>query len=84
MSGRRDHDGPDLLVGKEFDGSIGEDAKKSCRMPAKEAAYAVLAVDVAHSRHHAKPRASVFGELRIGGLEQDFDPVKRSNYSLGL
>ena len=48
-------------------------------MPAEEPSGAVFAVDVFHGCDHSKPAASVFCELGIGGLEEDFDTVEGGN-----
>lgn len=53
-------------------------------MAAEEPAHARFSVDVAHCGHDAEPGACVFGELRIGRLEEDFHPVKRADNSLSL
>lgn len=84
MSGARNEHGAKLLVGEEFDGRVGEYAEKRGRMAAEEPAHACLGVDVAHCGHDAEPRAGVFRELRVGGLEEDFHPVERAYDSLGL
>lgn len=41
-------DGADLLVGKEFDGSIREDAKEGGRVATEQPTNAVLLIDIAH------------------------------------
>lgn len=84
MSGGRYQHGAELLVGEEFDGSVREYAEERSRVAAEESAQAGLGVDVAHCRHDAEPGARVFGELRVGGLEEDFHPVQRADDSLGL
>lgn len=53
-------------------------------MPAKETAQAVLLVDVPHGGYDAEPRAGVFGELRVGGLEENFDAVEGADDRFGL
>ena len=53
-------------------------------MPAEEAADAVLTVDVAHGGHNTEPGTSVFGELRVGGLEEDLDAVQGTDHCFGL
>ena len=53
-------------------------------MAAEETTKAVLAVDVPHGRHDAEPCSGVFGKLRVGCLEEDFDAVQRADYGLGL
>ena len=45
----------DLLVGEEFDRCVGEDLEECCGMATKEAAHAVLSVDVTHGRDDAEP-----------------------------
>lgn len=80
----RDEEGTELLVGEEFDGGVGENAEQGCGMPPEEPAHAVGLVDVPHCGHNAEPGAGVFRELRVGGLEQDFDPVKRTDEGFGL
>lgn len=73
-----------LLVSEELDGGVREDFKEGGRVPAEEAASAVLQVDVPHGCHHAEPAASVFGELRGGGLKEDFHAVEGGNCCFGL
>jgi hypothetical protein len=68
-----------LLVGDEFDAGVGKDAEESCGMAAKETAEALVGVDVADRPYQAEPVAGVFGELGIGGLEEDLDPVEGSD-----
>lgn len=53
-------------------------------MAAKETTQTVLAVDVPHGGHDAEPCSRVFGKLRVGCLEEDFDAVERADYGLGL
>ena len=53
-------------------------------MPTEEPAQAVLAVDVAHGGHDAKPGAGVLGELGVGGLEEDLDAVEGADDGFGL
>ena len=65
-----------MLVGEKFDAGVGEDAKEGCRMSAKEAPQALLAVYVTHGSDNAKPRTRIFGELRVRGLEEDLDAIK--------
>lgn len=48
-------------------------------MPSEETAHAGLSVDVAHGGHDAEPGAGVLCELRVGGLEEDFDAVERTD-----
>ncbi len=73
-----------MLVRKEFDGGIGEDAQQGGRMPTKKPPYAVLPVDIAHGRHHAKPGAGILGELRVGCLEKNLDAVEGADDSFCL
>lgn len=84
MSGAWYQRGAELLIGKEFDGGVREYAEERGRVTAEEPAHARLGIDVAHGGHDAKPRARVFGKLRIGGLEEDFHPVERADDSLSL
>ena len=84
MSGARNQRGAELLVGEEFDGGVREYAEERGRVAAEEPTRARLGIDVAHCGHDAEPRARVFGELRVGGLEEDFHPVKRADNSLSL
>ena len=53
-------------------------------MPAEETTRAIFAVDVNHGGYDARPRARVFPELGIGGLEEDFDSVEGGNHGFGL
>ena len=76
VRGGGDEDGAELLVGEEFDGGVGEDAEEGRGMASKEPAEARLPVDVPHGSYDAEPRAGVFGELGVGGLEEDFDAVE--------
>lgn len=84
MGGAWDQHGAELLVGEKLDSGVGEYAEKRGRMTPKKAAHARLAVDVAHCRHNPEPGPGVFGELWVGGLEEDFDPVERADDGLGL
>ena len=68
-----------MLVGKEFDGGVGEDAEEGCGVAPEEAAHAGFTIDVAHRRYDAEPRTGVLGELGVGGLEEDFDSVERAD-----
>lgn len=65
-----------MLVGQEFDSSVGEDAEEGCGVAPEEAAHTRLPVDVTHGGHDAEPGAGVFCELRVRGLEEDFDAVE--------
>lgn len=84
MSGARDQYGAELLVGEKFDGGVGEYAEERGRVAAEEPAHARLGVDVAHCGHDPEPGARVFGELWVGGLEENFHPVERADNGLGL
>ena len=84
MGGAGDQHGAELLVGEELNGGVRKYAKKRGRMAAKKPAHARLGVDVTHRSHDPEPGACVFGELRVGGLEEDFHPVERADDSLGL
>ena len=84
VGGGRDEDGADLFVGEELGRRIGEDAQQRGRVATEESTQPVLAVDVPHGRHDAEPCSRVFGELRVGCLEEDFDAVERADYGLGL
>jgi hypothetical protein len=53
-------------------------------MAPEETSCAILSVDIFHRSDDAKPATSVFCELGVGGLEEDLDSVKRSNYCFGL
>lgn len=53
-------------------------------MPTEEPTHAVLAVDVAHGGHNAKPGTGIFSKLGVGGLEEDFDTVEGADDSFGL
>ena len=50
-------------------------------MPAKEAAHAASAIDVAGSGRDAAPGAGVLLELRVRGLKEDLDAVEGADYS---
>lgn len=65
-----------MFVGEEFDGGIGEDAEEGCGVAPEETAEAGLPVYVPHGGYDAEPGAGVFGELGVGGLEEDFDAVE--------
>lgn len=52
---RRNENSAELLVGEEFDGGVGKDAKEGCRMASEEAADAGLPVDVAHGGYDTEP-----------------------------
>jgi hypothetical protein len=78
------NDGANLLIGKEFDGSVRKDSKQGCGMPAEESSCAVFAVDVFHRGDDPKPAAGVFCELGIRGLEEDFDAVEGGDHCFGL
>ncbi len=84
VRGGGDADGAELLVGEEFDGGVGEDAQEGGGVAPKEPAQAGLPVDVPHGGHDAEPGAGVFGELRVGGLEEDFDAVEGADDGFGL
>lgn len=84
MGSGGDDDGADLLIGEEFDGGVGEDAQEGRRVSAEEPAEAVLAIDVTHGSHDAKPGTGVFGELRVGGLEEDLHAVEGPDDGFGL
>lgn len=79
-----DDDGADLFVGEELDGGVGEDAEERGGMASEEPAEAGFFVDVPHGGYDAEPGAGVFCKLRVRGLEEDFDPVKRSDHRFGL
>lgn len=79
-----DNDGADLFVGQEFDTGVGEDPKQCRRVTSVQAHPALVSVDVLHGAHDAEPGTGVFGELRIAGLEEDFDSVERRNQGFGL
>lgn len=53
-------------------------------MPAEETTEPVLLVDVSHGGYDAEPGAGVFGELGVGGLEEDFDAVEGADDRFGL
>lgn len=74
----------DLLIGEELYGRVGEDAQEGCRVASEEPAEPVLLVDVAHGGYDAEPGARVFGELGVGGLEEDFDAVEGADDRFGL
>lgn len=84
VRGGGDEDGAELLVGEEFDGGVGEDAQQGGGVAPEEPAEAGLPVDVPHGGHDAEPGAGVFGELRVGGLEEDFDAVEGADDGFGL
>lgn len=84
LGGGGDEDRADLLVGEEFDGCVGEYTEEGCRVASEETADAVLTVDVSHGCYHTEPGTGVFGELRIGGLEEDLDTVEGTDYCFGL
>ena len=50
-----DDGGANLLICKEFNGSIGEDTEEGGAVAAKEASYAILVVDIPHGGNDAKP-----------------------------
>lgn len=79
-----DDDRADLLVGEEFDGRIGEDAQNGCGVAAEETARAFVFVNVFHGGYDAEPGAGISCELRIRGLEENFDSVEGGNYGFGL
>ena len=62
---RRDDNRPNLLVGKELDAGVGEDAKECCGMAFEEAPETLVALDVADSQYKARPATGVLGELRV-------------------
>ena len=84
MSGAGDQHGAELLVGEELDGSVREYAKERGRVAAEKPTHARLGVDVTHRSYNPEPGARVFGELGVGGLEEDFHPIERADDSLGL
>ena len=53
-------------------------------MSSEEASETVCLVDIAYCSYDAKPVASVFGKLRVGGLKEDLDAVERTDYCLCL
>ena len=84
MSRGGDNDGADLLIGEEFDSGVGENAEEGGAVATEEATEAVLGIDVSHSGYNAEPGAGVFGEVGVGGLEEDFDAIEGPDKSLGL
>jgi hypothetical protein len=74
----------DLLVGEELYGRVGENAQEGCGVSSEEPAEPLLLVDVAHGGYDAEPGARVFGELGVGGLEEDFDAVEGADDGFGL
>ena len=53
-------------------------------MSTEEPSETVCLIDIADCSYNAQPVAGVFSELRVGRLEEDFDPVKRTDYCLCL
>ena len=53
-------------------------------MPAVEATNAVGEIDVLNGGHDAKGGTCVLGEMRVAGLDEDFDSVEGSDDRLGL
>ena len=43
-----------------------------------------MSIDVADGGEDAKPAAGIFGEVGIGGLEEDLDAVERADYRFCL
>ena len=84
MCRRRYNDMSELLVGEELNRCIGEYPDEGRGVSSKEPTHTGLSVDVAHGGHDAKPRSSVFGELWVGRLEEDLDPVEGTDHCLGL
>lgn len=77
MLGAVDNDGSDLLVRQKLDGGIREDTEDRSRMPAVESDDAFISVYRAHRGENASPGPGISRELWVGGLEEDFDSVKR-------
>jgi hypothetical protein len=73
-----------LLVGEKFDAGIGENAEECCRVTLEETTYSGADVDVADCRRETTPRAGVFRELGVAGLEEDFYAVEGAYYRLCL
>jgi hypothetical protein len=73
-----------LLVGEEFDAGVGKDAEECCRVALEETTYSGANVDVANCRRESAPRAGVFRELGVAGLEEDFYAVEGAYYCLCL
>jgi len=48
-------------------------------MPFKQSSWSVLYPYVFHGYRHPRPFSGIFCKVRVGGLEENFDPVKRSN-----
>jgi hypothetical protein len=73
-----------LFVCQKLDTGVWKNAEQRCRMSTKETAPAILPVYTPHSSNDAYPRAGVFGELGIGGLEEDLYAVERRNDGFSL
>ena len=53
-------------------------------MSTEKTSETVCLVDIADCSYNAQPVAGIFGKLRVGGLEEDLDAVKRTDYCLCL
>lgn len=75
--GAVDYDGSNLLVREKLDGGIRENAEDCGRVAAVESYSAFVSVYRTHRGENASPGAGISRELGVGGLEEDFDSVKR-------
>ena len=78
------YDAANLLIGQEFDASVGENAEEGCGVAAKEAADSISTVDVPDGLHDTKPATGVFLKLWIRGLEKDLYAIKGSDNRFSL
>ena len=69
-----------LLIRKELYRGVGKDTEDRSGVSTVQAYSAFVTVYGAHDVVNAGPGAGVAREVRVGGLEEDFDAVEGGDY----